>query len=492
MNSRRVLCMGDSLGLIGTPLPTLVKLLARAIANHLGDYAVVVDPAGTSQFYTSNSIMNLPPTVDMAAVEFEADIIWNTLTPRTVHYLVIDHASLSAFVGATSAYFDVVTPFTAYAFRFVPQPSNVTSWALPAGAGRTMPAVVLPANATGNYGPATFYAIDDGWNAPDPPERDSCRIRLSLAQVNDAASKALWADVEAATRATFERWARTVTWRRVGLSISGGGAAVFRLVPLFEALEAKQLPIDLIAGVSGGTIFAACYAMGGLSKVNDLANHGLSMSATFLGALVSSRLVSWYMNRFFDDCGVCNTEMRMLAFCTALPPVSPPQPTVVVDGTIGDAIRASGGAPFFAPYFAGDTRQSDGAVMAGLPPPFVAERFGADIMFAMNVLALPENRFPGETIPLVGDVLSLFYRYTPLGRLADTMSATSTMLHTISEGAGLHADGFVDAPPRDWAPLEQALFYNSSKYANEGLDGLSPTDLNNIADQFVLRWRALP
>jgi len=55
--------MGDSLGLIGTPLPTLVKLLARAIANHLGDYAVVVDPAGTSQFYTSNSILNLPPTI---------------------------------------------------------------------------------------------------------------------------------------------------------------------------------------------------------------------------------------------------------------------------------------------------------------------------------------------------------------------------------------------------------------------------------------------
>ena len=129
--------------------------------------------------------------------------------------------------------------------------------------------------------------------------------------------------------------------------------------------------------------------------------------------------------------------------------------------------------------------------MAGLPPPFVAERFGADIMFAMNVLALPENRFPGETIPLVGDVLSLFYRYTPLGRIADTMSATSTMLHTISEGAGLHADGFVDSPPRDWAPMEQALFYNSRKYAEEGMDGLSTADLNAIADTFVLRWRSL-
>ncbi len=490
MDSRRILCMGDSNGLIGTPMATLVKQLARAIAAHVGDYAVVVEPAtGATTFYAPGSVMPLPVAANMGAVQVNTEAHWITLPARMVHYLILDDASLSAFVGAASGYFDVVAPLTNYLFRFVPQPSNVTSWR--AGTGRVMPAIVLPSSTAGNDGPTTFYAIEDGWGTPDPPERDACRIRLSLSQVNDAASKADWIDVKPPEKSTFERWARTVTWKRVGLSISGGGAAVFRLVHLFEALEAKQLPVDLIAGTSGGAIFAACYATGGLPKVKKLADRGLSMSAAFLGSLVSSCAVSWYMDRFFDKCGVCNTEMRMLAFCTALPPLSPPHPTVVVDGTMGDAIRASGGAPFFGPYFDGDTRQSDGAIMAGLPPPFVAERFGADIMFAMNVLALPENRFPGETIPLVGDVLSLFYRYTPLGRIADTMSATSTMLHTISEGAGLHADGFVDSPPRDWAPMEQALFYNSRKYAEEGMDGLSTADLNAIADTFVLRWRSL-
>ena len=77
------------------------------------------------------------------------------------------------------------------------------------------------------------------------------------------------------------------------------------------------------------------------------------------------------------------------------------------------------------------------------------------------------------------------------------------MLHTISEGAGLHADVFVDAAPRDWAPLEQALFYNSANYALDGVDWFNTNDLNDpnppanvidvdaIADDFVQRWRAL-
>jgi hypothetical protein len=129
-------------------------------------------------------------------------------------------------------------------------------------------------------------------------------------------------------------------------------------------------------------------------------------------------------------------------------------------------------------------------VLAGLPPPFLAERFGADIVFAMNVLALPANRFPGETVPILGDIMSIFYRYTPLGRVADTWGATSTMLHTIAEGAGLHADLFVDTPPRDWAPIEQFLLYNSVTYSNIGLG--ASVDIAAIAADCVLRWRALP
>jgi predicted acylesterase/phospholipase RssA len=470
------------------PLLTLAKLLARAIVNHLGDYAVVVDPSGTSLFYTASSITNLPPTLNMAAVEAESDIIWNGLPPRLVHYLVINDPALAGFLGVATSYFDVVTPFISYAHKFLPIAATMLSWLLPTG--RPMPAVLLPSSTSGHAGNVTIYAIDDGWNAPHPPERDSCRMRLTPVRVNAAAAEPVWANVNAATRATFERWARTVTWRRVGVSISGGGASVFRLVPLFKALEAEGLPIDFMAGVSGGTVLAACYAVGGMPKVLELANQGTSFLVAITGALLTSWTIQRYIDNFLNDCGVCNTEIRVLPISMRTSPMSPPQATALVDGTFGQAIRASGGAPFFAPYFVGDSRQSDGDVLAGLPPPFLAERFGADIVFAMNVLAMPANRFPGETIPFVGDVMSVFYRYTPLGRVADLWGASSTMLHTIAEGYGLNADVFVDTPPRDWGPFEPFLFYNSVTYSNIGLG--PGVDVAAVATDCVQRWRALP
>jgi predicted acylesterase/phospholipase RssA len=488
MNSRRILCMGDPVILAGMSLVTLVKLLARAIVHHLGEYAVVVQPGGTSYFYEPANTHVIPPTPHMAIVEGAAAAIWGGLAPRTVHFLVLDHPNLDVFLATPNSYFDVVTPFIPYAHRFLPLPATVTDWLLPAGKG--MPAVVLPSTTTGNAGPIQFYDIDDDWNAPNPPERDSCRMRMNPAQVNAADAEPNWSNIQPVSiRKTFERWARTVTWKRVGICISGGGASVFRLVPLFEALENEGLPVDLLAGVSGGTIFSACYAVGGLQKVNQLADNGSSFMMALTGALLTSWFVQRYVDNFFQDCGMCNTEIRVLPMTAKLAPMSPPRPAAMVDGTFGQALRASGGAPFFGPFFVGDSRQTDGAVLAGLPPPFLAERFGADIVFAMNVLALPANRFPGETVPILGDIVGVFYRYTPVGRLLDTYGATSTMLHTIAEGAGMHADVFVDTPPRDFAPFEQFLLFNSVTYSNVGLG--AGVDVTAVAQDCVARWKAL-
>lgn len=486
---RRILCLDHSGTISPAMLVTMVKQLARALANHLNAYAVVVEPGGGTNFYKPGSVTNLGTLGSMNDVMTQADIEYGApVDPIMVHFLVIDHPLLDPFLGATGLTFDVVTPLISYADKFLPLPLTITSRV--SASGRAMPAIMLPSSTSGNAGTVRFYSIDDGWNAQNPPERDACRIRFTPTQVNAAAAEADWANVNSATKATFERWARTVAWKRVGISISGGGASCFRLVPLFEELEAKGVPIDLMTGVSGGTIFSACYALGGLPKVQQLANRGSSFMVALLGGLVTSWFVQRYVDDFLHNCGVCNTEIRVLPISARIAPMSPPQATAVVDGTFGEALRASGGAPFFGPYYDGNARQTDGAVLAGLPPPFLAEQFGADIVFAMNVLALPANRFPGETVPILGDIVSVFYRYTPLGRVIDTFGATSTMLHTLSEGAGLSADVFVDSPPRDWAPVEEFLLYNSTTYSNIGL-GLG-VDIAAVAQDCKNLWQALP
>jgi hypothetical protein len=53
----------------------------------------------------------------------------------------------------------------------------------------------------------------------------------------------------------------------------------------------------------------------------------------------------------------------------------------------------------------------------------------------------------------------------------------------------MHADVFVDTPPRDWAPFEQFLLYNSVTYSNVGLG--AGVDAIAVAQDCVARWKAL-
>lgn len=50
--------------------------------------------------------------------------------------------------------------------------------------------------------------------------------------------------------------------KRIGLALGGGGARGFAHIGVLEALEAEQIPIDIIAGTSMGAIVGAAYACG--------------------------------------------------------------------------------------------------------------------------------------------------------------------------------------------------------------------------------------
>ncbi len=494
---RFVLVQGDPLLLAAMQLPVLSRLLARAMNAHLGDWVVVIDPTpitGTAVlFRPSVAPLNLTsPPVDINGVIADVNVLPMVPPPRAVHFIVmrtIADAGLVTFVGGAPDFFHVAAPIVRFVDRFAPPIPSVAPWLRPLD-GRAMPVILLPADITGNAGPISIYPVDDGWNAPSPPERDSCRMRIEPTEVAIADMTGSWAAVHVGIRRSFERWARTISWRRVALVISGGGASVFRLVPLLNAFEAAGLPIDLIGGVSGSTALGACYAVGGLAKVTELAQDGGPFALATYGSLITSWAFERYLDNFLDGCGVCNTEIRVIPVTVTLAALSAPRPGVVIEGTFGQALRASGGAPFFGPYFVNNARRIDGAIMAGLPPPFLAEQFGADIAFAINVLPLPATRFPGEDVPILGDILKIAYRYTPLGRVADTWTSTQTMVHSIAEARAFDADFFQDSPPRDWGIIEPFLLWNSEDYMTAGLG--PSVNVAAVAATCLSRWQDLP
>lgn len=60
----------------------------------------------------------------------------------------------------------------------------------------------------------------------------------------------------------FERLARLVSGRAVGLVLGGGGARGFAHIGVIRAIEEAGIPIDMIGGTSMGAIISAQYALG--------------------------------------------------------------------------------------------------------------------------------------------------------------------------------------------------------------------------------------
>lgn len=464
----RILVRGDEAGLAGTGAKAFARLLAEALATHLGDWCTL-SPGGTDpvlRFEASATPVILGAFADQAAVEAAAPT--PPVSVRAHHFIVVDPGdpALAIWMGALpTAAFDVVTPLVRYATRDaeIQAAKNARGSRLVPFAGKLMPAVLLDVPGPGPVGAFEPFPVAHDMSMVDPPERDACRMRVRPTDVISIAGG--FSAMTAEVRQAMQRWARTVSWRRVGFVVSGGGASVFRLCDYFHWLEQNQVPIDMLAGVSGGTLFSALYAVGGLPKVRAFAARGPLFSLATTGALINSCVVQAYVDRELGGFGINDTEIRVVALSTRFPPMSEPRPTIVQEGSLGEAVRASGGAPFFGPYFHEDGRQLDGGLVAVVPPPALAEGFGADVVFAANAMALPAHRFPGEDIPVLGPLASLFYRYTLFGRIPDHYTAFATMVHSLGRAHADQSDHPVHTPPNDWTLFEPLEFFRAAHLA---------------------------
>src|SRR5262249_42672951 len=100
------------------------------------------------------------------------------------------------------------------------------------------------------------------------------RVDVALVHATDASLPGDWKDwswlerrahvhhVRMGDRGDYERVARTILGRAVGVVLSGGGARGIAHVGVLKALEEAHVPIDHVAGTSMGAIFAAGYARG--------------------------------------------------------------------------------------------------------------------------------------------------------------------------------------------------------------------------------------
>ena len=188
----------------------------------------------------------------------------------------------------------------------------------------------------------------------------------------------------------YQRLARYVSGREVGLVLSGGGARGFAHVGCLRAMRELNIPIDMIGGVSMGSLVSAAYAYAPekfeetISAIKSKLKGALfdltpPVVSIARGRRFDQRLQSWFGDTRIEDlwvpyfCVSSNlTEANIVVFDT---------------DALWWAVRASGTLPgLTSPMIRDGCLLFDGCLLNNLPMDVMRERLGKSRVIAVDVV----------------------------------------------------------------------------------------------------------
>lgn len=271
--------------------------------------------------------------------------------------------------------------------------------------------------------PIAAHAPGSGSAAPAQPGTLRAELPPALPDGLSRASPAL--------RAALGRIARAATDRTVGVALGGGAAWGFAHLPLLRALEAEGVPIDVVAGVSVGSIVGALYASRGLDGLDALEAALGSLTLTALGCLFSSRPATRFMRGLLAHERLEDLPRTFLPLAVDIQRC---RERVFRRGPVAEAVRASCSLPgVFGVTWHEGRRYVDGCVMSNVPVSCLIEE-GADLVIASNIIPSPP-REPGRS-----GLRAALARHAPWGRVRDALRALFLLYNATGSQQALEAD----------------------------------------------------
>ena len=178
---------------------------------------------------------------------------------------------------------------------------------------------------------------------------------------------------------------------KIGLALGGGSARGLAHVGVILALEAYNIPIDIIAGTSIGSVIGGLYASGATIRQLEEVALSIKKSKTLFmidpvfphSGLISGDRIEKMLNQFslkdktFDDLGI--------SFAAVATDVESGAKVILNQGKVIDAVRASIAIPgIFTPLKYQDYYLVDGGVVDPVPVD-VVQMMGADIIIAVSL-----------------------------------------------------------------------------------------------------------
>lgn len=190
----------------------------------------------------------------------------------------------------------------------------------------------------------------------------------------------------------FDRLARALSGKTVGLALGSGTAQGLSHLGVMKALAEHGVPIDLIAGTSGGALYGSLVASG--LHVDDAVNYIVRQTRRNLldkidfalptRGLIRGRLVEKMLRNAIGD--VCFPDLPIPLSAVAAD-LDTGEEVIIDEGPVVAGVRASISVPgIFEPYMMNGRSLVDGVVVNPLPVS-VARGMGADIVIAVQVPA---------------------------------------------------------------------------------------------------------
>jgi NTE family protein len=176
------------------------------------------------------------------------------------------------------------------------------------------------------------------------------------------------------TPAQLARTARVVSGRAVGLALSSGGSKTVAHIGVVRVLREAGITIDAIAGTSGGSITAACLALG--ADHDTIVERMRELPEAFRYRRLVPRFpprlslfrganVVHIFERWFGDADLSTTAIPLYVVTAD---VATGEEVVLRRGPVALAVRASMGIPAVFPPVAWDGRWlTDGGIVTPLP-----------------------------------------------------------------------------------------------------------------------------
>ena len=208
------------------------------------------------------------------------------------------------------------------------------------------------------------------------------------------------------TELEIGRVARKITQQVIGLALSSGGARGIAHIGVLKTLEEANIPIDVIAGTSAGSLFGGLYASGrSIDEVADFAKNLLKLIDLKSGlwdvkfglpwdGLIKGNATLKFLSKQFNHATFADTK---IPFYVVAADVLSGEEVVFESGPLAEAIRASIGIiGIFSPYRVNEHYLIDGGAVNPVPASILAEK-GANIIIASSVIpSIEEERIRGQ------------------------------------------------------------------------------------------------